>query len=97
MIKKLEVSCRKMKKKINYLADNLNYRLEINDVMAGAVGACAECWGQDPQCPTCHGKGTPGHMAIDEESFASIVAPALEAHGKTSQAAKTRINRTNPN
>lgn len=85
-LKRLEQSNQKMKKKVNYLVENLNYRLEVNDLLAGAVGACPECWGEEPDCKQCHGRGHPGTLAIDRTSFESIVLPALEAYKRAEKA-----------
>jgi hypothetical protein len=32
---------------------------------AAAVGACGLCWGEDPRCRSCRGRGRPGGFAID--------------------------------
>ncbi len=42
-------------------------------------GACASCWGQDENCPECHGRGSPGSNQIDKEDLLSWVVPALKS------------------
>lgn len=43
--------------------------------LADALGACARCWGEDPDCPVCRGRGHPGGRAPDPELFDYWVAP----------------------
>jgi hypothetical protein len=56
--------------------------LEVDDLveraseLAAALGAC-DCWGDDPDCPFCHGGGTPGWMPPDRRLFAVYVYPAI--------------------
>jgi hypothetical protein len=45
-------------------------------LLAAALGAC-DCWGEDPGCPTCGGRGTPGWMPPDPELYADYVEPAV--------------------
>lgn len=49
------------------------------DVLAGALGACPTCLGYDPGCPLCHGRGQPGSLPPDPDSFDQIVLPAVRA------------------
>lgn len=44
---------------------------------AAAVGACAACFGEDPLCSECGGRGTPGRRAPDPDAFRQYVLPAL--------------------
>ena len=34
--------------------------------LAAALGACGLCWGEDQQCPGCHGRGRAGMVRPDE-------------------------------
>ncbi|HEY3002746.1 MAG TPA: hypothetical protein VGJ44_10395, partial [Kribbellaceae bacterium] len=45
-------------------------------LLAGALGACA-CWGRDPGCPSCAGKGGPGWEGPDPALYAEFVVPAV--------------------
>lgn len=45
-----------------------------NVFIAGALGAC-ECWGADPSCEHCSGRGAPGAFEPDAAAFAAIVEP----------------------
>ena len=46
--------------------------------MAAAIGACPLCWGEDPECRECGGRGTPGAFLPHRASFAELVLPAID-------------------
>jgi hypothetical protein len=48
-----------------------------NDALAAALGTCYLCWGEDPGCPTCAGRGTPGWNNVDPHAYRRLVAPAV--------------------
>ena len=50
-----------------------------NDALAAALGACYLCWGEDFQCPYCHGQGAPGWLSPDADLFGQWIKPALRA------------------
>lgn len=50
------------------------------DRLASALGACPACWGEDPACRWCRGRGAPGALAPDPEEFTAWVVPAVRAH-----------------
>lgn len=50
------------------------------DRLAAALGACPACWGEDPTCRWCRGRGAPGALAPDPEEFTTWVVPAVRAH-----------------
>jgi hypothetical protein len=45
-------------------------------LLAAALGACSDCWGEDPGCPDCGGEGAAGWMPPDPELYAEYVAPS---------------------
>lgn len=47
------------------------------DLLASALGACCLCWGQDPVCRACRGRGKPGFAIPDEAPFEEFVVPAI--------------------
>jgi hypothetical protein len=51
----------------------------VNRATAGALGACARCWGRDSECPRCEGFGLPGAAAPDPQLFRALVLPAIRA------------------
>lgn len=52
---------------------------ERQDLLAAALGACAECWGDDPACEVCGGTGAPGSFLPDPRLFRTLVSPACRA------------------
>ena len=50
---------------------------EVNDTLAAALGACPACWGGDPACPGCAGRGKAGSTVPDLELFGELVVPAV--------------------
>lgn len=48
-----------------------------NAVLAAALGACANCWGEHDDCPLCSGTGGPGRRRPDPVAFEVLVAPAM--------------------
>jgi hypothetical protein len=47
------------------------------DRCAAALGACGVCWGTDPGCRACRGRGRPGFALPDESLFGELVLPAV--------------------
>jgi hypothetical protein len=47
------------------------------DDLALALGACALCWGKDPECRACRGRGRPGFAVPDGKLFVEFVLPAV--------------------
>ncbi len=47
-------------------------------LLARALGAC-DCWGEDPACEHCAGRGRAGAYACNPELFALFVLPAVRA------------------
>ena len=50
---------------------------ERNDALAAALGACHLCFGTDPLCEECGGRGAPGSLAPDPDAFHDYIVPAL--------------------
>jgi hypothetical protein len=50
---------------------------EVNDTVAAALGACSACWGGDPSCPSCAGRGRAGSRHPDPALFRELVVPAI--------------------
>ena len=49
------------------------------DLVAAALGACPSCLGENPECLLCRGRGVPGSLPPDPESFTAVVWPAVRA------------------
>lgn len=45
--------------------------------LAAIFGACGRCWGQDQECPDCHGQGGPGSQRPDSDELLALTEPAL--------------------
>lgn len=43
--------------------------------LAAALGACGLCWGEQPTCPSCRGRGRPGMVRPDMELRAQLLGP----------------------
>lgn len=61
-------------KRLRHENSILQDRIEI---LAYALGACPECWGDDRQCETCRGQGKPGAYIPEKDSFDQYVLPAV--------------------
>lgn len=68
---------RRLKKRIAWL-EKERAQLEATEAeMARALGACVQCWGEDPYCPDCQGQGSAGSQIPNAELFERLVLPAL--------------------
>jgi uncharacterized membrane protein YccC len=50
--------------------------------LAGALGACPACFGEDRSCWWCRGRGVPGFMPPEPAGFDRLVMPALQLHAR---------------
>ena len=61
--------------------EDLSHELEatraILEDLAAALGACPNCFGADPACRWCRGRGRPGFMPPDPAAFQDLVVPAV--------------------
>jgi hypothetical protein len=48
--------------------------------LAAALGACGLCWGEDPDCLGCRGRGHVGMIRPDPEIRARLLGPARTSH-----------------
>ena len=56
----------------------LDYLVKLNTSLAHALGSCSNCWGENPECSVCSGKGYPGWQKINKRLFNLYVLPTLE-------------------
>ncbi|MCI0394336.1 MAG: hypothetical protein L0332_07030 [Chloroflexi bacterium] len=70
---------RQLRQQMKALMLELQELRERNDSLAAALGACYLCWGEDPECSYCAGRGRPGYAAPDKALFMAWVAPAGRA------------------
>ncbi|MFJ7158154.1 hypothetical protein ACIQUQ_24905 [Streptomyces sp. NPDC101118] len=64
------------------LNDQLEAAYATLDDLAAALGACPGCFGGDPACRWCRGRGKPGFTAPEPEPFDRLVRPAVVAHAR---------------
>jgi hypothetical protein len=91
---------------IRMLADRRAKTEERTDAGAGArhalryvaqvLGACS-CWGQNPACPRCQGRGAPGAFSsADPGTLLAWVEPALRRIGRRSVPNQAAAATTDP-
>ncbi len=68
-----------LRERLNRLERSNRNLLRMMDKLAGALGACRECWGADPGCSSCGGDGHPGFFPPDRLAFEAFVLPAVRA------------------
>lgn len=71
-----QLDVRALRHRVGRLELEIERLEEINDTLAAALGACAVCWGDDPDCETCRGRGGPGSLSPDRGLFERLVLPA---------------------
>lgn len=72
---------RERSRELKALVTSLYAELETlrgrNDAVAAALGACYLCFGEDPACPECGGRGHPGSLTPEPAAFRRYVVPAV--------------------
>jgi hypothetical protein len=68
---------RTLRDRFEEMEDELDELRDRNDTLAAALGACAQCWGEDPGCELCAGGGGPGGYPPDPQLFDRLVRPGL--------------------
>ena len=66
-----------LKEDVLELHNRLNEMLNFQTTIAGALGAC-HCFGENPNCESCFGKGIPGNYVINETAFQKYVYPFIQ-------------------
>lgn len=69
----------RLRSRFDAMAEELDELRDRLDRLAAALGACAECWGEDPDCEVCVGTGTPGSFVPDPRLYRTLVSPACRA------------------
>jgi hypothetical protein len=65
--------------------------------LSAALGACGLCWGEDPDCLGCRGRGHIGMIRPDIEIRARLLGPARQAMQAGQSEAKDSQLRSNDN
>ncbi|WP_116131237.1 hypothetical protein [Tropicimonas sp. IMCC34043] len=55
--------------------------------LAAALGACGLCWGEDPGCPSCRGRGRPGMTRPDPDLRQQLFGPQRSRAGRSDEPA----------
>jgi len=71
---------KRSRRTIEKLEQQLEEAFEIIDQFSAAVGACTECFGDDPGCPECRGAGKPGWKVPVGKDFEWMIKPAAERY-----------------
>jgi hypothetical protein len=77
-IKRLRARFERMQQQIEEMQQIIEDLETHNDELAAALGACYLCWGEDVECPECHGEGRPGSVAPDWPLFQRWILPAVK-------------------
>jgi hypothetical protein len=72
-----EARAARIREQLGAMRDELERRRAICDELAAALGACA-CWGDEPACAECGGRGRPGCFVPDRRAFGAWITPAIE-------------------
>jgi hypothetical protein len=67
-----------LREDVKVLSAELKALRDRNDLLAATLGACCLCWGQDPECRFCRGRGRPGFTLPDEAHIGEFVLPAIQ-------------------
>lgn len=65
-----------LKEKVDALYAEVDALRKRNDTLAFALGACYLCFGEDPLCEECQGRGVPGSRAPEPDKFRKYILPA---------------------
>jgi hypothetical protein len=66
-----------LKETLRAVGEELRALRSLNDDLAAALGACRLCWGADPDCPRCDGRGGAGWIQPDPDKYRMFVEPAI--------------------
>jgi hypothetical protein len=96
-IQRLRTRFVKMQQQIEDMQQQIEEMEVRNDELAAALGACYLCWGEDPECPECQGKGQPGSVIPDQALFREWVLPAVKAaQAAKPQRLKSKVHAVQP-
>jgi hypothetical protein len=80
---------------ISRLYGELDVLRKRNDELAAAIGACFLCFGSDPLCPECVGRGRPGSKLPDVSAYRKYVLPAIR-RAQSGRAARSGLGFSEP-
>jgi hypothetical protein len=74
---KASAKIRQLTLEVEELQEELSESDRFEEEIANALGCCSFCWGEDPTCRACRGKGKPGTFEPDQALFEQYVVPIL--------------------
>ncbi len=77
-IERLRDSLKQTKLNRNQLLSRYAHYKKLNKDLAGALGSCNVCWGEDENCQVCGGDGIAGWRTINKRLFNQYVLPSVE-------------------
>jgi hypothetical protein len=66
-----------LRETVERACSELDVLRERNALIADALGACPLCYGADPLCDQCQGRGRPGGRPPDPAGFRNFILPAV--------------------
>lgn len=93
MAQKILAKSKKVIQENTELAEENRFLRERLEILAAALGACSDCWGEDSACSSCSGEGVPGCFLPDRDAFAGYVLPAVRTLHKASATARSSIHK----
>ena len=76
-----EAELARWKAKVRRLRADLEAANEMLRAISNIFGACELCWGENQECPRCHGHGRPGSSVPIHDDLLRWVKPALSRIG----------------
>ena len=73
-----ERSMRELRDTVNKVYAELESLRARNDALAAGLGACYLCFGSDPACQVCGGRGVPGSRPPEPAAYRMYVLPAVQ-------------------
>ncbi|MGH9382806.1 MAG: hypothetical protein ACRD2N_00720 [Vicinamibacterales bacterium] len=72
----LQTDVRNVQQAVDALYEEMGVLRARTQALAAATGACAICFGEDPLCDECAGRGVPGSRRPEPRAFRKYVLPA---------------------
>lgn len=68
---------KQLTEEVEELLEEISALEHFEEDLSQALGACTFCWGEDPTCRGCRGRGKPGSFEPDPALFEKFVLPAF--------------------
>jgi len=77
-LEKMKIERRQSKAIVKDLTEQANSLTKFNRTLAEALGACPVCWGNNTDCKSCSGNGSPGWVKPIRKLFNLYVLPVWQ-------------------